>query len=61
MPTDIEKTSAFINLLRAASQGRDMADGYGFLGAEELRKLSTSDRAYNPLEYRDPDFDVIKH
>lgn len=61
MPTDIEKTSAFINLLSAVSQGRNMADGYGFLGAKELRELSTSDRAYNPLEYRDPGFDVIKH
>lgn len=61
MPADIEKTSAFINLLRAASQGRNIAAGYGFLGAEELRELSTSDRAYNPLEYRDPGFDVIKH
>jgi len=61
MPADIEKTSAFINLLRAASRGRNIADGYGFLGAEELRELSTSERAYNPLEYRDPGFDVIKH
>lgn len=61
MPIDVKKTSEFINLLRATSQGRDTADGYGFLGAEELRELSTSDRAYNPLEYRDEGFDVIKH
>jgi hypothetical protein len=61
MLAEVQKTAEFINLLRAASKGRDTADGYGFLGAQELRNLSTSDHAYNPLEYRDPGFDAIKH